>query len=291
LRPDLVHSHQLYADREALPVAARLAVPAVRSVHGVTQFATHGGDSPPRAREDWLEGEKAELRSLSRHCLQTIAPCAALAGRLRRLGVSDVVTLYPGTPPVDGRGDVDPASVQPLTLGFIGRLEPVKNPLAAVQLAHACAREGIEVRVLIVGGGRLRTATRRLIRTLRVESRVTMAPFTTDVGAVLRTLHCLFLPSHSEGLPHALIEAMTRGKCVLASNVGGMSEVIAHGRNGFLLPPERLQASAVEHVGELAAKPDLRRRIGRAAATSAGRRFRMDRHVAGLFEIYSRSLR
>ena len=80
----------------------------------------------------------------------------------------------------------------------------------------------------------------------------------------LREADIFLLPSTSEGLPVALLEAMAYGKPIVATRVGGIPDVLADGTEGVLVPPGDVAALAAA-VGELVGDPDRARELGRAA--------------------------
>jgi glycosyltransferase involved in cell wall biosynthesis len=79
-------------------------------------------------------------------------------------------------------------------------------------------------------------------------------------------------------LPRAVLEAMAAGRPVVASDTGGIPEMIEDGVHGALTPPGDVDAVAVA-VGRLVDDPELRRRLGTAARERVGARFGLDRHV------------
>ncbi|MGH8637214.1 MAG: glycosyltransferase, partial [Burkholderiales bacterium] len=95
------------------------------------------------------------------------------------------------------------------------------------------------------------------------------------------------LPSHSEGSPNALLEAMAAGMPVVASDVGGVAEIVAHGRTGLLVRRGDTQALAAS-LQRLAADPDLRRQLGAAARAHVRRCHAVEARTRAVLDIYSR---
>jgi glycosyltransferase involved in cell wall biosynthesis len=91
-----------------------------------------------------------------------------------------------------------------------------------------------------------------------------------DVAAALMDADIVVLPSLSEGLPVALLEALGHGKAVVATRVGGIPEIVTHGVDAVLVPPGDADALA-RAIAELAGDPAQRARLGRAARACAER--------------------
>jgi glycosyltransferase involved in cell wall biosynthesis len=100
---------------------------------------------------------------------------------------------------------------------------------------------------------------------------------TAEFGAA----HVFVLPSYSEGLSNALMEAIAAGLPVIATRVGALPECVIHGHNGFLIEPGDWQ-SLGKHLAELANDPDLRLRMGQASRALCAEKFNLDDFVTCL---------
>jgi glycosyltransferase involved in cell wall biosynthesis len=154
---------------------------------------------------------------------------------------------------------------------FLGRLAVEKGPDV---LLEALARLPPAARpfVVIAGDGPLGDALRRDARARGLDGDVLFPGFVPHggIGAWLRAADALVLPSRSEGLPHAVLEAMAAGLPALASDVGGVGDVVRHEHNGWLVPA----ADPAALAGAMAAAsrdPDRLRRLGAAARDDAER--------------------
>jgi len=103
------------------------------------------------------------------------------------------------------------------------------------------------------------------------------------------TSDAFVLSSRFEGMPIAILEAMACGLPVVASDVGGISEVILEGATGFLVPPADTEALA-ERLGRLVSNADTRRQFGEASYRRAQESFSLPRWQREHLELY-RSLR
>jgi glycosyltransferase involved in cell wall biosynthesis len=94
------------------------------------------------------------------------------------------------------------------------------------------------------------------------------------------------LPSHREGLPLCVLEAMAHGRPVVASAVGGIPELVEDGVTGFLVPAGDVRALRAA-LDRLLADPVLRRRLGREARRRVAQRCSRDRVVAATMDVYA----
>lgn len=136
----------------------------------------------------------------------------------------------------------------------------------------------------IVGDGQMRDELVRRAASLKIEDRVTFAPFSNDPFALYSECGMFVLSSRFEGLPFVLIEAMTCGTpCVSFDCPNGPREVIHNGVNGLLVSAEQVNALASAMV-KLGVNPMLRKRLG-DAARSVSRPFSEPRVVARWQEV------
>ena len=143
---------------------------------------------------------------------------------------------------------------------FVGRLTTQKG----VDLLLRAWAQLVEPRQLIlVGEGAERSSLEALGSELDLDN-VTFTGSTNDVRSYLQQADLFVLPSRSEGIPNALLEAMACGLPVVASAVGGIPDVVQDGESGLLVPPDDVPALAGA-IGRLLADSDLRRQMGQKA--------------------------
>lgn len=174
--------------------------------------------------------------------------------------------------------------------GVVAALRPQKDPLAAVRAAaELVARGGVEARVAIVGNGPMRSAVEGEIEARGLDEHVRLFAFQPPAARYLRALDLFVLPSRWEALPLAIAEAMMCELPVLATAVGGVPELVAHGASGVLVEPSDQPALAAAMEGLLSA-PERRAAMGREARRLAGERFGVERMVTRTEELYSELL-
>jgi len=145
----------------------------------------------------------------------------------------------------------------PPHLIYVGRLAPEKG---LTTLVDAVARLRVPVRVSFVGLGPEQGALEQRVQRLGIGAQVSFVggiPWGPELFRFMRAADMLILPSYTEGLPLVLIEALANGVPVVASNVGGIPELIEHRRTGLLFDPGDAEGLA-RAVSTLIADPGLR---------------------------------
>lgn len=163
---------------------------------------------------------------------------------------------------------VEPLPEQP-TVIFVGALERYKNVEGLAGAWRALAQRIPEARLVIVGRGSQRDVVERLVREFpgRVEHHPSLDP--GDVARAIDRSTVLALPSWPEGLGRVVIEAFARGRAVVATDGGGIPDLVDDGVEGFLVPPFDTDALA-RRLEEILREPELAARLGAAAAARFG---------------------
>ena len=144
-----------------------------------------------------------------------------------------------------------------LVLITLARLIPAKGVQYLLQAISRLGRSFPTLKLVICGDGPFKGILLELAEKLGLSSKVIFTGFRTDALSLLQAADMFVLPSLSEGLPLSILEAMALGKPVVATRVGGIPEVIDHGKTGWLVPPG--------NAGALAAT--LQRALSGGAAT------------------------
>jgi glycosyltransferase involved in cell wall biosynthesis len=156
-------------------------------------------------------------------------------------------------------------STEGLHLVFVGRLVPIKG-LRVLMEAFAAAREKVPgLRLTLVGDGADRAHLETLAAPYGEDVRFTGYLDQDGVAATLSQADALVLPSFAEGVPVVLMEAMASGKPVIATQVGGVSELVEDGVSGFVVPPG--DPESLTHAISALADPEARARMGQAGRT------------------------
>jgi glycosyltransferase involved in cell wall biosynthesis len=143
--------------------------------------------------------------------------------------------------------------------------------------------------LLVIGRGELEVALKEQVERLAIGVNVKFLGMRQDVPRLLSVVDTFVLPSLSEGLSLALLEAMASEKPVVATRVGGNPELIDHGRTGFLVQPEDTRDLAANLV-TLLSDPWMMQEFGRRGAERVRQHFSMGRMVDGYRDLYVASL-
>lgn len=230
------------------------------------------------------------LRRLLPLLASGVAKVVCVSERLRdfligqRVSPAKATTIYNGIDTVKF-SPKDGARSGILTIGSVGRLVEEKD---YENLLHALALlkgNGLRFESYIVGEGPLSGELRELKEKLDLSAHVHFLGGREDIPELLRSFDIYVLSSKSEGLPIALLEAMAIGLPIVATDVGGVGEVIRHDGNGLLVESGDPRALA-EAIERLAGDRVLRARLGEAALSDARARY----SIAATVEQYTRVL-
>lgn len=212
-------------------------------------------------------------------CSQAVADC--LPGRH-----ADVI--YAGVE----TGSHPPAEVTPvgtLKLGVLARLIPLKNVESVIKATARLAALGIEVRTEIAGSGPSESSLCELVRDLGLADRVHFLGWRKDADRLLASWDLLVVPSLEEGFGLSALEAMAAARPVVASRVGGLSELVVDGVTGTFVPPGDTDA-LVYSIAELAKDRGRMARMGNEGWERARTHFSVELMAQHATELYDRLL-
>ena len=167
-------------------------------------------------------------------------------------------------------------------IGTVARLAPVKNHAMALR---ALQRLDDDVHLVLIGAGPSRRELEELARELHVERQVHFTGQLVEAENLHQFFDVSVLCSRSEGFPNVVIEALAAGCPVVATPVGGISEIIIDRQTGLLVPVDRPEALAAS-VEELRRDAALRQRLGEAGATRVRGKYHQTAVIAQLEALY-----
>jgi glycosyltransferase involved in cell wall biosynthesis len=174
-------------------------------------------------------------------------------------------------------------------IGFVGRLNPEKAPDVFVEAFAHVARAHPDARAVIVGDGPMKAGLETRAASLGLAERLHWVPFRDEIAPLLVDMDVIVMPSRTEGFPMLLLEAMALARPVVASEVGGIPEVIERGRSGWLCP--RADAAAFgEVVSRVLEHPEARRLVGEQARRTVLERFTAEIMAQRMMALYDEVL-
>ncbi|MDZ3952452.1 glycosyltransferase [Bacillus thuringiensis] len=151
-----------------------------------------------------------------------------------------------------------------IRIGIIARLHEDKGHTILLQSFRKLLESNPHAILYVVGDGPEREKLENWVQENEMKGKVIFTGFQTDVGGVLEKLDIVVLPSFREGLPLTILEAMSYGKCMIATKVGGIPEAIENGVSGILCKAGDVQG-LFQALKITAQSEELRYRLGRAA--------------------------
>ncbi|MDP8234669.1 MAG: glycosyltransferase family 4 protein [Candidatus Saelkia tenebricola] len=149
-------------------------------------------------------------------------------------------------------------------IGMIAALKQQKNPGDFIKIASILLKKRKDLEFLLIGDGVLRNKLNKMIKMYNIEENFKILGWREDAYALMESFDVLILTSLFEGQPHVIIEAMSLGIPIVATEVDGVKDLIKNGENGFLFPPRNPHA-AVRCVENILDNTEVRNNISMAA--------------------------
>jgi glycosyltransferase involved in cell wall biosynthesis len=266
-KPQIVHTHLVHADILGLPAAGLARVPVrVSTKHGFNEFrANRAVAAADRLAARFTHAQIAISAGLEHYLIATEG---------FRAGTFTVVHygIEAGPEP--------PPPPEPTKLAAVGRLIPIKGFDLLLQ-AFAAAREDLpQLTLEIAGAGPLDAELRA-----NAPAGVTFLGRVAPVADVYERNAIVVVPSRGEGFGMVALEAAERGRAVIASDVGGLPEIVADGETGIVVASEDVGA-LTRAIVALAREPQLVRSYGTAARSRAVSQFTVGAAVDGVERVY-----
>jgi glycosyltransferase involved in cell wall biosynthesis len=175
---------------------------------------------------------------------------------------------------------------QARVIGLVGRLDHWGKGHKELFAALASLKARYPIHALIVGGGRRQAEIKQAAADLGLATEVHFLGSRRDVPDLLQALDIFVLPSYSEGLSLALLEAMAAGLPVIATRVGGNPELVTDGVTGLLIPPKDAEALA-QALERLLADPSQAHTLGQNARSLVVANYSLERLAREINAIYA----
>jgi len=279
-RPAIVHVH---SSSRASFLRKSVVLLIARAAGCKTIFHLHGGEF-----REFATGESGALmRRWIRHTLEksslVIALSASWAQFLRGFAPKSTIAVVPNSVPLP---QLPAHACEPGRMLFLGRLEEAKGVFDLLDACALLAPRYPGLRLVLGGEGDVERVRRRaagLGLAGQVELPGWIGP--AERAAELARAAVFCLPSHAEGLPMAVLEAMAAGRAVVATRVGAIPELIEDGVNGLLVPPHDVSLLSAA-LASVLHDDALRGRLGARARETVERHYSTRAVGARLGQIY-----
>jgi glycosyltransferase involved in cell wall biosynthesis len=288
VRPDIIHAHSSKAG--AVARLMRLAHPRTALIYTPHGYAFAGHFSRELERRAYREIE----RGLALLSTRVVCVCEAEARLARTIGPANRVrVVHNGIEPL-GEGPVDPRIAELARRGpvlcALTLLRPGKGLETLIDALPQVLDRHPQLQVAIGGEGPDRDSLRRAAHAAGVAAAVHFLGPTDDPASMLRGADIFVHPSWAEAFPYVILEAMSAGLPILASDVGGIAEAVIDGESGLLVPSGERRALG-DALRTLLGDAELRSRLGTAARLRVGRRFTRTAMIDRLAAAYAETLR
>jgi len=169
--------------------------------------------------------------------------------------------------------------------GSVGRLDPIKGTTYLIDAMARVIKAHPRTQLLLVGDGSEKEKLQRKCAALGLQAVVKFTGFQKDPTPFIEIMDVFVLASLNEGMGRVILEAMTYGKPVIATGVGGIPELVEDGKNGFLVPPQNAEALSDAMI-KLIGHRKLLEEMAIQAKIKVGAQFDLDKMVKDIESVY-----
>lgn len=280
-RADIVHAHDLYSNFLLSLAARRAGVPFVASRRW-TEYA--------HRRHFWTDSLAYRLSDRILANSRSVGESVCEQQGLSR-GKIAVVPNFVDAEVFEALKDRGTwrnhfgFSVSDFVLAIVAQLRAEKNHQLILSAFAMLLRSHPNVKLLVVGDGELRSQIHAQIHALGIAESVVLAGHVPRAWRTVAAADVVMLPSQHEGFPNSLIEAMAVGVPVIASDVGGIPDVVQHGVNGVLVRPGDA-AALLCAIEKAVSEYDISQRLAVRAKRDVADGYREDSVIDGLEALY-----
>jgi glycosyltransferase involved in cell wall biosynthesis len=265
----VIHAHEFAMNSYGSILSAIAGVPVITTVHGKNYY-----------HEKWRR--RFAYRLIARWSRMVAVSEDIRNFLITQVGIKQdhVLTIRNGidVKAYAGRFGEDRAQTKErreYVIGSVGSLYPVKGHTYLLKAFAIVHKTQPDVICKIAGRGHLLAQLQAEVADLGIANQVEFLGLRDDIPQFLQGIDVFVLPSLSEGLPLSILEAMAAGKPVIATNVGGVSEVVQDRRTGFIVPPKDPEGLA-NRILQVMADQSMAEALGRAGREKVERDFSLN---------------
>lgn len=280
-KPDVVHTHASLTAR----IAARKA--GVKRIFHTKHCMEAEGNALKKMAKRMLNHRYSD-------CIIAVSEAVKRSMEAGGTDAKQIVTIYNGIDPVAPLSTEEKQKVRQSfgipegqkAVGIAARLEEVKDHKTFLQAAEILAKTHADLTFLIIGDGSLREYLEAEAKVLGLQKRVIFTGFVQEVEKLEAALDLAVITSKQEALCLSLIESMSAGVPAVGTDSGGVSEVIRHGENGFLVPVGDSGALA-KRIEEILYDEARYKEMQKNAAAWTRKQFTADKMAAQMEKLYT----
>ncbi|UVI33746.1 glycosyltransferase family 4 protein [Paenibacillus spongiae] len=171
-----------------------------------------------------------------------------------------------------------------------GRLSEDKGQRYLLDALARVKKNRIDWVCWIVGSGNEEKDLKKQSKRLGLSGMVQFLGWRSDIPALLKQAHIVVIPSLEDNYPYSLVEAQAAGKSIIASRVGGITEMVKHGKNGLLVPAGDSK-KLYRQIKVLLKDPDLQERLGKGAKVWGTTHCSLDTMMKQVMVVYNKALK
>jgi len=286
-RPDIVQTFVLKPNLFGIAAALLARVPV-----SIATDLTLKDQAPTRMRRLRDKFLYRIYAGVANQADQVISVSDASKEELRELGIKVGISVIP--PPIDtNKTDLDArtesrgenGSQEAVVIGIVARLSEEKRHLDLLEAFSRTLQAFPNTCLVIVGDGPLRGQLEARAQKLGMHEKVSFVGFQKDVNKYLRMMDIFVLPSRTEGMPIAIMEAMAWQLPVIASRVGGIPEIVDDQATGILFDLGNID-QLTNALTQLISDPQKRKAFGESGKRKVFTTFHPDKFVESHYELY-----
>lgn len=291
-RPDVVHTFILKPNLYGRIAALLAGVPVI-----ISNELTHKNQAPTalrRFRDRLLHPLNGYLNRFTDHIICRSEP---MRREWEKPILKDRMSVIPAPFDLDllkthsgPRSRESRLTKGPWVVGIVARLTEEKRHCDLFQAFAEVVRTFNDAKLLIVGDGEKRKELEALTKEKGLLDKVEFAGFQEDVLPYLERMDLFVLPSRTEGTPLTIFEAMARELPIVATNVGGIPDIVQHNETGLVVEPGR-PSELARAISRMLSNPEKMRAMGRKARERVLRDFHPDNFIRKHEALYESSLR
>jgi len=288
--PDILHTQDQFIVPASIRVSKKLGIPVVATVRDNAWLYPQLAEELRPGFSWWMSRRIATIVEDYKKVDAIITVSDYIKKELVEKGVAidKITTIYNLPPPWEPIKKTE--SSDKVTLLSLGRIAKYKGFEVLVKAVSLAKQKNKNFRVIVAGSGPYFKELKRLTKQLNLEEYISL--FSAVPYEKVRELYfnsdvVLLLSTYPEPFGRVLLEAMTAGKPLIATNTGGIPEAVKHGVNGFLVPPNDPKRTA-EALIELIEKEELRKHMGIAGRKILEEKFNPKKSIHKTIELYKK---